>query len=305
MTDAFLEHRSMLFGIAYRMLGSVAEAEDAVQEIYLRSQRQNSTEIKSPKAWLITATTRWCIDQLRSARRQREEYKGVWLPEPLVDAAAAAPDSTAAMADSLSMAFMLMLEQLSPIERAVFLLREAFDFDYPEIAAVVDKSEANCRQLMSRAKRTIGQTNSASASEPPLAKAEHVVQQFLQACVSGNLSELLALLTEDVVLYTDGGGRVPSALRPIRNSDRVARFMVGIRKRGAFNSVTQQVRVNGEPGVAMRRSDGSLSVTAFAIDGVRIRAIYMVNNPDKLLRLSHPTEKMEKSWPTEHTDKMR
>lgn len=285
MTEAFLEHRSILFGIAYRMLGSVAEAEDAVQEIYLRSQRQNPEEIKSPKAWLITATTRWCIDQLRSARRQREDYKGVWLPEPLVDTTAA-PDSTAAMADSLSMAFMLMLEQLSPIERAVFLLREAFDFDYPEIARVVDKSEANCRQLVSRARRTMTQVRSEPASEPPLANAEHVVQKFLQACATGSLSDLLAVLTEDVVLYTDGGGRVRSALRPIHTSDRVGRFMLGIRKRGAFNSVTQRVLVNGEPGFAMRRMDGALSITAFAFEGDRIRAIYMVNNPDKLIRVS-------------------
>lgn len=284
MIDAFLEHRSLLFGIAYRMLGSVAEAEDAVQEIYLRAQRQDATGINSPKAWLIAATTRWCIDQLRSARRQREEYKGVWLPEPLVNATAPTRDPASTTADSLSMAFMVMLEQLSPVERAVFLLREAFDFDYPEIARMVDKSEANCRQLVSRAKRSLGRR--APAVAPPPAKAEHVVQQFLTACVTGSLSGLLAVLTDDVVLYTDGGGRVRSALRPIRSADHVGRFMMGIRKRGAFNVESQLIRVNGEPGLSARRGDGVLSITAFALEGARIRAIYMVSNPDKLLRVS-------------------
>jgi len=282
VTDTFLEHRPLLFGIAYRMLGSIAEAEDAVQEIYLRWQKQDATRLDSARAWLIAATTRWCIDQLRSARRQREDYKGLWLPEPLLDAPAAPPGRAGALADSLSMAFMFMLEQLSPVERAVFLLREAFDFDYSEIAEMVGKSEANCRQLFSRARRTLGRRDEPVAEPEPPRQAEEIVQQFLHACTTGNLGELLAVLTDDVVLYSDGGGRVPSALRPIVNADRVSRFFLGIGKRGAFHGESRLAQVNGTVGVLLRRRDGRRSVTAFALHGGRIRAIYLVNNPEKL-----------------------
>lgn len=151
MTEIFTENRSLLFGIAYRMLGRTVEAEDMVQETWLRWQRQNPADVRSPKAWLVAAVTRLCIDQLRSAKHEREEYYGVWLPEPLVEPASAA-DQPEAMADSLTMAFMLMLETLNPIERAVFLFRNVFDYDYAEIARTVNKSEANCRQIASRAK---------------------------------------------------------------------------------------------------------------------------------------------------------
>lgn len=279
MIDVFMEHRALLFGIAYRMLGSVAEAEDLVQETYLRWQRQKAGIVETPKAWLVATLTRLGIDQLRSARRRREDYVGVWLPEPLVDSAAPAPDQVAALGDSLGLAFLVLLETLGPVERAVFLLREAFDYDYAEIALIVGKSEAACRQMVSRAKSHLAQRTPAEAAPSP--RAEQIVQRFMSACATGDVRELLAVLTDDAVLYADGGGRVRSVLRPIHRADRISRFFVGIRRWGPPMTMAL-ARVNGEVGAVLRRADGHLSVSAFAFDGDRIRAIYTVTNPEKL-----------------------
>ena len=262
------------------MLGSVAEAEDLVQEAYLRWQKQDVANIDTPKAWLVATLTRLGIDQLRSARHRREEYVGVWLPEPLVDATAPAPDAVAAMSDSLGMAFLFMLEELDPVERAVFLLREAFDYDYAEIAAIVGKSEAACRKIVSRAKSHFAQSE--PAKTPPSPKAEQIVQRFMGACATGNVSELLAVLTDDAVLYADGGGRVRSVLRPIHSADHISRFFAAIHRRFPSSSPMVITRVNGEIGAMTRRADGNLSISAFAFDGDRIRAIYSVSNPEKL-----------------------
>lgn len=285
MIDAFEQHRALLFGIAYRMVGSAAEAEDLVQETYLRWERQQADTIVSTRAWLVKTITRLGIDHLRSARKRREEYVGVWLPEPLVDTQVAAPDAMAELSDTLGLAFLVLLEQLAPVERAVFLLREVFDHDYADIAAIVEKSEANCRQIVRRARERL-----ARRSQPEPARstrpAMELVQRFIDACMTGQIQDLLALLTNDAVLYTDGGGRVRSALRPILGADRIARFFVGIRARSLIDAQAEIVRVNGEPGVLIRRRDGNRSVMAFAMAGDRLRAVYMVNNPDKLQRLS-------------------
>lgn len=280
MIDAFQENRDLLFGIAYRMLGSVAEAEDMVQETFIRAQRQDDTPIEAPKAWLVATLTRLCIDQLRSARRRREEYVGVWLPEPLVDSAAKAPDAVASAADSLAVAFLLILEQLTPVERAVFLLREAFDYDYADIARIVNKSEANCRQMFSRAKAHLAKREPATARPTP--EAEHIVGRFFDACASGNLQDLLSVLTDDVVVYTDGGANVRAARRPIRTVDRVSRFLLGIRKRAWYRAGMQLIRVNGDVGMITQRKDGTLNVSAFQFRDDKIAAIFTVSNPEKL-----------------------
>jgi RNA polymerase sigma-70 factor (ECF subfamily) len=279
-TDVYTKNRALLFGIAYRMIGSVAEAEDLVQETFVRWQRQDAATIESPKAWLVATLTRLGIDHLRSARHRREEYVGVWLPEPLVDATAPAPDEVAALGDSLGMAFLFMLETLGPVERAVFLLREAFDYDYEEIATIVGRSEAACRQIVSRAKSRFAQREPAQTA--PTRKAEQIVQRFMNACATGSVSELLAVLTDDAVLYADGGGRVRSVLRPIHSAERISRFFAGIHRRFPRSTPVAITRVNGEIGTVMRRADGNLSVSAFAFDGDRIRAIYTVSNPEKL-----------------------
>ncbi len=281
-TDVYTKNRALLFGIAYRMLGSVAEAEDLVQETFVRWQRQDPATIVTPKAWLVATLTRLAIDQLRSARHRREEYVGVWLPEPLVDPTAPAPDEVAALGDSLGMAFLFMLEALGPVERAVFLLREAFDYDYTAIAAIVGKTEAACRKIVSRAKDHFAQREPAKTAPSP--KAEQIVQRFTSACATGDVSELLALLTDDAVLYADGGGRVRSVLRPIRSADHISRFFAGIHRRFPGSTPAVITRVNGEVGTVMRRADGYLSVSAFAFAGDRIRAIYTVSNPEKLRR---------------------
>jgi len=284
MTDLFTGHRALLFGIAYRMIGNVAEAEDLVQETFVRWQKQKVEEIGRPKAWLVATLTRLGIDYLRSARHRREEYVGVWLPEPLVDPAATAPDQAAALGDSLGMAFLFMLEALGPVERAVFLLREAFDYDYAEIAPIVGRSEAACRQIVSRAKNHFARREPASDAAPS-PKTERIVQRFMAACATGDIAELLAVLTDDAVLYTDGGGRVRSALRPICSADHVSRFFAGIQRRWPVDATITLARVNGEVGAIVRRVDGRVSVSAFAFQGDRIRAIYTVSNPDKLRRL--------------------
>ncbi|MBS0664730.1 MAG: RNA polymerase sigma-70 factor [Verrucomicrobia bacterium] len=285
MTAAFQEHRPRLFGLAYRMLGSVSEAEDAVQETYLRWRRQDPASVDSPAAWLVTALTRLCIDQLRSARRHREEYYGVWLPEPLVESPAPSPAESAALADSLSMAFMLMLERLAPPERAVFLLREIFDYDYAAIARIVGKSEAGCRQIVHRAKASLRPAPEPAA--PPDARARAIVRKFLAATTTGEVGDLLQLLTDDATLYTDGGGRVRAAGRPIESADHVSRFFVGIRRRYAdVERRHRLVMVNGRLGAVVLTAGRLENVLAFELEGDRVRTIYLVRNPDKLRHLA-------------------
>ena len=287
MIEDFTTHRPLLFGIAYRMLGRVAEADDMVQETWLRWQRQAPGEVASPRAWLVSAITRLCIDQLRSARRQREEYYGVWLPEPLVDAAAPSPGDATALTGSLTMAFTLMLETLAPVEGAVFLLREVFDYDYTDIAPIVDKTEANCRQIVRRAKAQLPSAHlDAAPSAPPSEQAQQVARQFLDATATGDVRDLVALLTADAALYTDGGGRVPSAGRPILTADHVSRFFVGIRRRVTMAFAFRFVSINGRLGALMSANGKLDRAVSFEFEGDLIRAIYIVRNPEKLRHLA-------------------
>lgn len=273
------EYRPLLFSIAYRMLGRVTEAEDMVQETFLRWQRQDVSQILEPRAWLTTAITRLCIDQMRSASRQREQYTGIWLPEPLIEDSG--PDGTTDLCDSLGTAFMMMLEELTPVERAVFLLREAFGHDYAAIAEIVGKSEANCRQMVSRAKARLGR-----AEEPkPTAteEVERLVKEFLHATQTGELSDLMSLLTDDAILYSDGGGKVRAALLPIYGPDRISRMFIGLRRfQNGELPPTRFVRINGSPGALTRGSDGNINAMTFAFEGDKVKAVFIVRNPDKL-----------------------
>lgn len=282
MTDVFQEHRALLFSIAYRMLGSAQDAEDMVQETFLRWRTQDVATIDSAKAWLVATVTRLSIDQLRSARRQREDYVGLWLPEPIVgaDENTASPTRLAALNDLLGLAFMHLLEQLGPVERAVFLLREVFDREYAEIGDVVGKSEANCRQIFRRAKTRLGQRD--WDEEPAGEQAERMVRQFLDACATGDMQSFLAVLTEDAVLYSDGGGKVRAALKPIYSAAFIGRFYMGVRKKSFAGARAEIVRVNGKIGAIVRRADGSVVVKAFAFAGGKIKAVYFVSNPAKL-----------------------
>jgi RNA polymerase sigma-70 factor (ECF subfamily) len=287
-TALFTSTRPLLFSIAYRMLGSVADAEDLVQDAYLRWQEVPEADVREPRAYLATIVTRLAINQLRSARNQRETYVGPWLPEPLVTDHASDPSEPVELAESLSMAFLVMLERLSPIERAVLLLRDVFDFEYAEIAHIVDKSEANCRQLLARAKQHVG------AAEPRFdvdrEQAERLTQHFTEAAGAGDMEGLLTMLAEDITLWADGGGKARGApLRPVHGADSVARFVVGVVQRFVpAESSMRQVRINGEPGFIVYVSGRPLAAMILHIRDERIQAIYAISNPDKLHAVPEP-----------------
>src|ERR1700694_478547 len=241
-TETFSEQRSLLFSIAYRMLGSVMDGEDMVQEAFLRWQDAPVEEVRSPKSYLSTVITRLCIDQLRSAKTQREQYIGPWLPEPLITEETSDIDEHLAVADSLSMAFLVMLERLSPLERAVFLLREVFDYPYPEIARLVDKSEANCRQMVHRAREHISAGDRRFEITPE--QLEEISARFMKATAEGDMDALIDRLTADVTVWSDGGGKVPAALNPIYGSEKVARFFVRLAQRMPPDVAMRLVSVN-------------------------------------------------------------
>lgn len=284
MIEVFNTHRRLLFGIAYRMLGQVGEAEDVVQETWFRWQKQDSAAVQSAKAWLVSAATRLCIDRLRSARHQRESYYGVWLPEPLMPATEANGAQAAELADSLSMAFMLMLESLGPAERAVFLLREVFDYDYSDIAAIVGKSEAACRQIVSRAKASLQGAPRTQAQ--PTEQARRLVETFLAATASGDVDAVLALLAEDSRLISDGGGKVRAAGRPILGSDHVSRFLLGVWPKFVGTMEHRRVEINGSPGLLMSIGGQAQYAFSFETEGEQVRNIYIICNPDKLRHLA-------------------
>jgi RNA polymerase sigma-70 factor, ECF subfamily len=277
--EIFDRNRPLLFSISYRMLGSVMEAEDVVQEAFLRWERASEEEVRSPSAYLSTVVTRLCIDRLRSARARREQYVGPWLPEPLLEEREIT--ETADLEDSLSMAFLVLLESLSPVERAVFLLKEVFDYDYPEIASLVGKSEANCRQISRRARQSVAARRPRFESSPE--QEERLLDIFLQASFSGDMEALLALLSEDVTLYSDGGGKTQAALMPIHGPDRVSRFLSGILRKAPPDLTVRQTRVNGRPGLVGYFGDGSpQSVVTIEVGEGTVRAIRLVVNPEKL-----------------------
>lgn len=289
MLETFSSHRKTLFGVAYRMLGSVSEAEDMVQEVWLRWQRQEGVEIDNPRAWLVSTMTRLCIDQLRSARVKREEYYGVWLPEPLTHrmrTPAMPDDDGTALSGSLSMAFMLMLESLNPTERATFLLREVFDYDYADTAAIVGKSEANCRQIVRRARAQLqAQPRPAAMAAAPSVQAEKLVDEFLAAAESGQVKDLLRLLAADAIVYSDGGGRVRAAGRPITSADHVSRFFIGIWPRLPADTEWSRAIINACPGFLMRSQGEVYGACSFDVRQNLIHDIYIVLNPDKLRHL--------------------
>jgi len=274
--------RPYLFSIAYRMLGSAGDAEDVVQEAYLRRQRAPAG-IDSPKAWLATVVTRLCIDQLKSARVKRENYVGPWLPEPIATEGSPGPEESAEQADSLSLAFLVVLESLSPVERAVFLLREVFEYDYDEIAEIVGKGDQNCRQIAHRAKQHIAGRR--PRFEVTREQQEEMTYRFLAACGAGEIDDLMSLLTEDVVLQSDGGGRVAAARKPIFGPSLVARFLLGVIAKSPRDLVTRIVNVNGQPAIGLYDGDRPTSIVTLDVTGDRIQGVHIVVNPEKLTRV--------------------
>lgn len=275
----FMELRPQLFRLAYRMIGTRADAEDTVQEAFLRWQRAADDEVRSPKSFLTTVVARLSLDTLKTASRNREVYAGPWLPEPVVEPLGA---RAVEMAESLSLAFLHLLQSLSPAERLAFLLREVFDAPYADLASVLETSEANCRQIVARATRHIREHR----PRFPVDRERHcgVLRNFLDACGSGDPSRLMTLLREDVVLRSDGGGKTAAALNPIYGADRVARFFAGIVKKGAAEGVSVKFAlVNGEPGALLYRQKQLANVITLQLgDDDRIVGIFLVANPDKL-----------------------
>lgn len=284
------ELRPLLFSIGYRMVGSVAEAEDLVQEAYLRYHRAitQGDVIESPKAFLTTVTTRLAIDSLRSARARHETYVGVWLPEPLVLSMESDPAEKTEMDDSLSLAFLVLLQTLSPVERAIFLLREIFDYGYDEIAKMTQKGEDNCRQIFARAKKHIGAgTPRFNANRQD---QQELAARFFDAADQGNLASLVNFLAADATFYGDGGGKAHAFPHPIRGREHVARLFAGLFTKGHELAATWQlVLVNGQPGILTFDARGGLiSVMALDIaDGV-IQTVHSIVNPDKLRHLGFP-----------------
>jgi RNA polymerase sigma-70 factor, ECF subfamily len=282
--EVFNQHRPLLFSIAYRMLGSVADAEDMVQEAFIRWQQSADTDVQSPRPFLVTIVSRLCINHLQSARVRREEYLGQWLPEPLLTAAEDDPSAGLRIDESLSMAFLVLLERLSPLERAVFLLREVFDYDYPEIARVLGHKEPNCRQILRRARQHVAQIR--QRFDPSPQQHEMLARRFLDASSDGDVSGLLALLSSEIVVYADGGGKAAAVPRPIYGPDRVARFVLGaIRKFVPQGRVTRVVEINGQAGLVSYVSGRPVSVITFDVEAGRMRNIYIVTNPEKLARV--------------------
>jgi RNA polymerase sigma-70 factor, ECF subfamily len=289
VSKLYEELRPLMFSIAYRMLGSASEAEDIVQEAFLRFHREsaNGTAIESPKAYLSTVTTRLSIDHLRSARVRRERYFGTWLPDPVVTDDASQHAETA---DSLSMAFLVLLESLTPVERAVFLLREVFDYGYEEIAAVVGKSEDNCRQIAVRARRQIEAKK--PRFEASRKRREELAQRFFDAVAKGDTEGLVGLLAADVVAYGDGGGKAPAFPRPVHGRDRVSRLLPGGVRFGARLGITAMrlAFINGQPGALFLNAEGRpvLAISLDIADDV-VQTLRAVSNPEKLRHLGRFT----------------
>jgi RNA polymerase sigma-70 factor (ECF subfamily) len=275
----FQELRPLLFSLAYRILGTRADAEDVVQDAYLRWQSARADPVRSPKSFLTTVVARLALDGLKAAHRKRETYVGPWLPEPLVEPMGTQPVE---MAESLSLAFLHLLESLSPAERVAFLLREVFDAGYDEVAAALETSEANSRQIVARARKHIQDRRPRFTVDRDRQLA--VLREFLAACNSGDPSHLTAMLAEEAVLYSDGGGKVSAALNPIYGADRVVRFLLGIA--GKLPALTVEfAEVNGEIGAVLLESGRPFNVMALDLaPNGRIANLYFVSNPDKLPR---------------------
>ena len=284
MTEAFTEHRGLLFTVAYEMLGSTADAEDVVQETFLRWAEVDQSVVVDPRAYLVRIVTRQSLNRLRTLKRQRETYVGTWLPEPLVTTPDVADDVE--LADSVSFAMLVVLETLTPLERAAFVLREVFGFEYDEIAAATEREPAAVRQLVSRAKKHV-QARRPRAERPE--DLEAVATQFFTAAATGDIQPLMDLLAPDVVLLTDGGGKKQAALRPIHGAEKVGRWVIGV-SRNAGSVTLEWGTANGGPAMLMY-VDGELdSVGTLTMTGGRISEIYLVRNPDKLVSATEPVD---------------
>ncbi|MBB5919789.1 RNA polymerase sigma-70 factor (ECF subfamily) [Actinoalloteichus hoggarensis] len=283
--NEFEKHRTRLFGIAYRLLGSASEAEDAVQDTFLRWNDAEHAAVREPVAWLTRALTNLCLTRLASARVRRESYVGPWLPEPVItEDAALGPLDTVEQRESVSMAFLVLLERLTPPERAVFVLREAFQYSHREIADILGLTEGNCQQLHHRARERVGRDRSPFTASPDATR--RIAQRFLDAARGLDVAGLESLLAADVVSWSDGGGKAQAARRPVFGSDRVARLLAGWVRKGGPDVTATMVEVNGQPAIlGFLAGRLTLAVSLDIADG-RVAAVHAVANPDKLAFLA-------------------
>jgi RNA polymerase sigma-70 factor (ECF subfamily) len=280
----FDQYRSLLFSIAYRMLSSVADAEDMLQETFIRWQQSTEQDVRSPRAFLVTIISRLCINHLQSARLQREDYPGEWLPEPIMTGPGSDPFGIIRVDESLSMAFLVLLERLTPVERAVFLLREVFDYDYSEIASIIRQTQVNCRQILRRARQHVAAAR--PRFEPAKPTGDDLLASFLEAIGTGEMHRLIDLLSKDVVLHSDGGGKAIAVPNEVRGPDKVARGILGGLQRLVPKTLVRKLtQINGEPGLVNYLDGKPHSVLTIDIEGDRIRAIYVITNPEKLAHL--------------------
>lgn len=279
---AFAEHRPLLFSIAYRMLGSSADAEDVLQDAYIRWQRAKATDVRSPKDYLSTTVTRLAVDHLRSARVRREVYVGPWLPEPLVGVDASDPLAAATLAESLSTAFLVLLERLTPTQRAAFLLREVFAFEYADVARILRSSEANARQLVQRARRQIAEGRPRFTSDAR--QADELSRRFLAACTTGDMQGLVSLLSDDAVAWADGGGNFAAARRPVTGTERVSRFVASVVAKWLASGDVAIEAVNGGVGLLFHAGGRLRAVMTVATDTIvgRVQGVFIQVNPAKL-----------------------
>jgi RNA polymerase sigma-70 factor, ECF subfamily len=282
--DPFDTYRSYLFGIAYRMLGTIMDAEDVLQEAFLRWQMVDRSTVQAPRAYLTAMVTRLSIDQLKSAREQREQYIGPWLPEPLMHDPTPGADDLMGLSESISMAFLVLLEKLTPVERAAFLLHDVFGYSYPELAAILERNEAACRQLVHRARTHVQANRPRFPSRPE--RARELASEFGDACRTGDLNALMSLLTEDITLWSDGGGRVSAARRPVFGADRVARFLIGVLRQAPPEFEFRQAESNGGPAFLALYQGAVVFVLSLEMGEQTIHGIRIVVNPDKLQRMT-------------------
>ena len=286
--DVFSTDRRLFFSIAYRMLGSASDAEDVLQDAWVRYQAADESEIRSPRAFVATIVSRLCLDRLKSARSAREEYVGPWLPEPVLTSEVKGPEATLQHAESITLAFLVLLEKLSPEERAVFLLKDVFEYEHTEIAEMLNTSAENSRQLLHRAKLRL------TAERPRLTgtttSRRAVAERFARAFSSGNGSELTEILTHDVGLWSDGGGKASAARRPLVGRDEVLNFLIGLHRTGQTTGVAKQASLdledmNSEPALVLRIGGHLESIFVISVEDDRISGIRVVRNPDKLARI--------------------
>jgi len=286
-TPLFEEHRPVLMGIAYRMLGRAADAEDVVQDAWLRWSAADRTDVREPRGFLVRITTRLALDRLRRIKARGETYVGPWLPEPYVtDFGDTVPDTAerAVLADSVSLAVLVVMETLSPLERAVFVLREAFGYPYADIAAMLDRGEAAVRRLAARARRHVDERRPRYDVDP--ARRRDLTERFLDAAAGGDLAGLMELLAPDVRLVGDSGGKARAPLRVLDGADHVGRFFVGVAGKGLPDVSVRTVELNGGPAVLVLSGGKPDTVVQIDADGDRIRTVYVVRNPDKLAALT-------------------